>query len=97
MTFWVPEGSLAGSSVRHHLALELVSGADFLARPLGDFQGTFRDCIACAAPISQVCRLLACSGVALHARGRGCNPYGSPKGSGCGRVANHLCVPQKAP
>jgi len=26
---WVPEGSLAGTSLRHHLALELVSGADF--------------------------------------------------------------------
>ena len=26
---WVREGSLAGSSVRHHLALELVSGAEF--------------------------------------------------------------------
>ena len=26
---WVPEGSLAGFFVRHHLALELVSGDDF--------------------------------------------------------------------
>jgi len=27
--FWVPEGSLAGFCVRHHLALESVCGADF--------------------------------------------------------------------
>jgi len=41
---WVLEGSLAGSSARYHLALELVSGADFWSRGSpGDLGGLWID------------------------------------------------------
>ena len=43
---WVPEGSLAGSFVRHHLALELVCGTDFSFKLMcgagpGDLRGSW--------------------------------------------------------